>query len=53
MKTKVFLAIASWFGAFQCIRPMFYEEADYSLWWLALTLIVLGFGFFVNRNIDL
>lgn len=50
MKTKIFLSIASFFACGQCIRPMFYDEPNYQLWWLAAVFFFIGFGFWVNRK---
>lgn len=53
MKTKIFMAFASFFTSFQCARPMFYEEPNYDLWWMALVFFLLGLGLWVNRKTKL
>lgn len=53
MKTKTLMSIASFFASFQCVRPMFYEEPRYDLWWLAVTFFLLGLGLWVNRKTKL
>lgn len=53
MKTKIFMAIASFFTSAQCVRPMFYEEPNYDMWWLAAVFFLLGVGLWVNRKTKL
>lgn len=50
MKTKVFLSLASLYASIQCVRPMFYEEPSYDLWWLALVFLSASIGLWVNRK---
>lgn len=50
MKIKVFLSLASLYASIQCVRPMFYEEPSYDLWWLALVFLSASIGFWVNRK---
>lgn len=53
MKTKIFMAIASFFTSAQCVRPMFYEEPNYDMWWMAIVFFLLGVGLWVNRKTKL
>lgn len=53
MKTKIFMAFASFFTSFQCARLMFYEEPNYDLWWMAIVFFLLGLGLWVNRKTKL